>query len=197
MSTGWILGILLILLIFIAISVYNKLVRLKNLYLNAFSQIEVQLERRYDLIPNLVESSKAYLKHESDVLERVIQARNNAHSSLVNCKNNLSTKHVLDNLNQAEASLSHAFRQFSMLVESYPELKANETIQSLIEELSNTENRVSFARQAFNDSAMFYNSFRQSFPAVILAASFGHSQNVEYFQTENKAEKLKAPKVSF
>jgi LemA protein len=166
-----ILGIIVIYLV----SIFNQLVALRNRFKNAFSQIEVQLKRRYDLIPNLVETAKGYLKHERETLESVIQARNTASDNLSAAQRNPGDANSMQGLGQAEGSLSGALGRFNLVVEAYPELKANETMQQLTEELTSTENKVAFARQAFNDQVMQYNIYKQSFPQNILAGLFGHA----------------------
>jgi len=188
-------GAILAVVIYI-ISIYNKLVALKHRFENAFSQIDVQLKRRYDLIPNLVETAKAYMAHERETLEAVIAARNTALAGLNAAKNNPDAEN-LSNLGQAETALQGAMGRFQMVMEAYPDLKANTNMMQLTEELVSTENKISFSRQAYNDSVTEYNIFKQSFPAVILASTFGHTKDAGLLEFENKAALQEAPKISF
>ncbi|OIO71617.1 MAG: hypothetical protein CO186_05960 [Zetaproteobacteria bacterium CG_4_9_14_3_um_filter_49_83] len=158
-----------------AVMIYNALVKLKNRYLNAFSQIDVQLTRRYELIPNLVETAKAYLKHESETLQRVIEARNTAVAAMKTAGKHPGDPTSMRALAGAEAGLGGALMSLNAVMENYPDLKANQTIAQLSEELTSTENRVAFARQSYNDEVMAYNTQRQSFPDVLLAGVFGFS----------------------
>jgi len=178
------------------ISIYNKLVMLKNRFKNAFSQIEVQLQRRYDLIPNLVETAKGYMKHERETLEAVIQARNQAATGLKNAAANPGDPQAMSNLNGAEGALTGAMGRLFAVMEAYPDLKANQNMMQLSEELTTTENKVAFSRQAYNDSVMMYNTYRQSFPPVFFAGMFGHGNDAALLEFES--EKIKeAPKVAF
>ena len=177
------------------ISSFNKLVGLRNRFKNAFAQIDVQLKRRYDLIPNLVETAKGYLKHERGTLEAVIAARNAASAANTRAAANPGDPAAMKELMAAESTLGGTLGRLFALSEAYPELKANTTMNNLMEELTSTENKVSFARQAYNDSAMTYNTARESFPSNIIAGMFQFTP-AELFQIENKAEK-EAPKVSF
>ena len=152
--------------------IYNRLVSLRNQFKNGFAQIDVQLQRRHDLIPNLVESAKAYLSHERNTLTEVMEARNNAVSAQKDAAGDPADGGKIQRLGSAENMLSKALANFYAVAENYPELKANETIQQLMEELSSTENRVSFARQAYNDGVMGYNIFREQFPNNIVAGLF-------------------------
>jgi LemA protein len=179
------------------ISIFNQLVKLKNRFQNAFAQIEVQLKRRYDLIPNLVETAKGYMSHERETLEAVIQARNSAFAELKVAANNPSDAGAISHLAIAESSLQGAMSKFNMVMESYPELKANENMMQLAEELASTENKVSFARQAFNDAVTAYNSYKQSFPPVFLAGFFGHQQDAKLLEFSDTVAIQAAPKVSF
>lgn len=176
---------------------YNQLVSLKEQFKNAFSQIDIQLKRRYDLIPNLVETAKAYLKHESDTLTKVTEARNTALSALKVVTGNIDNSSAIAALNQAEKQLSQALTSFNLQIEAYPELKANENIMQLSEELSSTENRIAFARQAYNDAVMAYNIQRKTFPTNIFAVKFGHPKDAVLLSFEDSSELQNAPKISF
>jgi len=176
--------------------VYNKLIALKNRYQNAFAQIEVQLKRRYDLIPNLVETVKGYMAHERETLEAVIQARNQAVSGLQRAAGDPGDPNAIKNLASAEGVLGGALGRLLALSEAYPDLKASENMKQLTEELTSTENKVSFSRQAFNDAVTAYNIYRQSFPPVIFAGMFGHTQDASLLEFDSAAI-AEAPKVSF
>jgi LemA protein len=178
------------------VGVYNKLIALKNRYQNAFAQIEVQLKRRYDLIPNLVETVKGYMSHERETLEAVIQARNQAVSGLQRAASDPGDPKAIQNLASAEGVLSGAMGRLLALAEAYPDLKASENMKQLTEELTSTENKVSFSRQAFNDAVTTYNIYRQSFPPVIFAGMFGHTQDASLLEFDSEAI-AEAPKVSF
>ncbi|MDR2635270.1 MAG: LemA family protein [Campylobacteraceae bacterium] len=191
-----ILAIVVLFAIFI-ISIYNTLVALKNRYLSAFAQIEVQLKRRYDLIPNLVETAKAYLKHERETLELVVKARNQAAQTLERTRVDPSSPSNIQALGSAEYTLSGALGKLNVVIEAYPELKANENMMRLHEEIATTENRVAFARQAFNDAVMSYNTYRQSFPQNLLASSFGHAKDAVLLEFQDGAAIQNTPKVSF
>jgi len=177
------------------VGIYNSLVALRNRFKNAFAQIDVQLKRRYDLIPNLVEVTKGYLKHESETLEAVVAARGAAVSAGQKAAADPSDPAAMKALSGAESQLAGAMGRLMMVVESYPNLKANETMMQLSEELTSTENKVSFARQAYNDSVMQYNTAREQFPAVVIAGACGF-QVAELFEITNVAER-EAPKVKF
>ena len=176
--------------------IYNKFVALKNRYQNAFAQIEVQLKRRYYLIPNLVETVKGYMSHERGTLEAVIQARNQALSGLQRAASDPGDPNAIQNLASAEGVLGGAMGRLLALAEAYPDLKASENMKQLTEELTSTENKVSFSRQAFNDAVTTYNIYRQSFPPVIFAGLFGHTQNASLLEFDSAAI-AEAPKVSF
>lgn len=188
--------VIIILLALWAVGIYNRLVQLRNQVNNAWSQIDVQLQRRYDLIPNLVEAVKGYMTYEKGTLEAVINARNQAQAARVQVEQSGGpTASSIKELVGAETALRGAMTNVMALAENYPQLRASENMQQLQEELSSTENKVAFARQAYNDNVMLYNTSQQQFPAVILAGIFGHHP-VELFQVEDQQVK-KAPKVSF
>lgn len=188
------LGFALILALWVA-AVYNRLVRLKNQVKNAWTQIDVQLKRRYDLIPNLVETAKGYLKHERETLEAVIQARNQAMKlSQLTGQDPLNTQAALKSI-QAESFLGQALSRLMVVSESYPDLKANQNMLQVSEELTSTENKISFARQAYNDTTTFYNTRIESFPDNILAGMFNF-KTMPLWEIESAEEKV-APKVSF
>jgi LemA protein len=178
---------------FAAVSIYNGLVTRRNGYKNAYSQIDVQLKRRHDLIPNLVETARAYLKHERETLEAVVAARNAAATAAKAAAANPGDPQAMQGLSTAEGALTGTLSRFLAVAEAYPDLKANQTMSQLMEELSSTENRVAFARQAFNDAVMSYNNARETFPGVLLASGFPAAQ---LFEVEVPAER-EAPKVSF
>jgi LemA protein len=195
MGTGMILLIVIGVLAVFIISIYNKLVSYRNRYKNAYAQIDVQLNRRYDLIPNLVETAKGYMSHEKDTLEAVIQARNQAASASKGVASNPGDPESMKKLMQAEGALGGTLGRLFALSESYPDLKANTTMSQLMEELTTTENKISFARQSYNDSVMQYNTAREVFPAVLVANNFGFTK-AELFEVDS-AEKREAVKVSF
>ena len=180
---------------FWAVGIYNGLVTLRNRFKNAFAQIDVQLKRRYDLIPNLVETAKGYLKHERETLEAVIKARNIALAASQTAAANPADSNAIRSLGAAEGGLAGALSRLMVVSEQYPDLKANQNMMQLTEELTSTENKVSFARQAYNDSVMAYNTARETFPSVLLAGMFGF-QPAELFKIEDPTER-NAPKVSF
>ena len=189
--------VLLAVLIFYVISIFNNLVSMRNRYKNAFAQIEVQLKRRYDLIPNLIETAKGYMKHESETLEAVIAARNAAANGLAAAASDPSNAGAMNALAGAEGALAGAMSKFNVVMEAYPDLKANQNMMQLSEELISTENKVAFSRQAFNDQVMEYNTYKQSFPPLFFANMFGHTQDASLLEFEDSAEIQAAPKVSF
>ena len=197
-AAAWVLiivGAIFVLLVLAIIGIYNKLVALRNRYKNAFSQIDVQLKRRYDLIPNLVEVAKGYMKHERETLEAVIQARNQAVTAGQQAAQNPGDPQAMKSLGSAEGQLTGALGRLFALSENYPDLKANQNMMSLQEELSSTENKVAFSRQAYNDAVMRYNTARETFPTVIFAGMFNF-QEANLFEIE-EVQQREAPKVSF
>jgi len=178
------------------VGIYNQLVTLKNRFQNAFSQIEVQLKRRYDLIPNLVETAKAYMQHERGTLEAVTNARNDAVKRLEQASANPGDPAAMKALQAAESTLQGSLVNLRAVAEAYPDLKANQNMAQLSEEITSTENKVAFARQSYNDSVMAYNTYRQTFPPILFAGLFGHGQNAELLDFDD-AQIAEAPKVSF
>ncbi|MFD2533184.1 LemA family protein [Gracilimonas halophila] len=189
------LVIILVVVIAWSVGIYNKLVTFKNRLKNAFAQIDVQLKRRYDLIPNLVETAKSYMEHERETLEAVIQARNQAQQAEQKAADQPDDPEAMQNLMGAEQALTGSLGKLFALSENYPDLKANQNMMQLSEELSSTENKVAFARQAFNDAVMNYNTYREKFPNVMFAGVFGFSP-AQQFKIESPEER-EAPKVSF
>jgi LemA protein len=200
MMTSWIVLIGLVVIALLAVmwgvGIYNQLVTLKNRFQNAFSQIEVQLKRRYDLIPNLVETVKGYMQHERGTLEAVIQARNQAVSGLERAAADPGNPAAMQALAAAESGLSGALGRLFALAEAYPDLKANQNMAQLSEEITSTENKVAFARQAYNDAVTAYNTYRQTFPPILFAGMLGHGQDAELLDFDD-AQIAEAPKVSF
>jgi LemA protein len=192
---GWTILVILVGVVLLAISIYNRLVAGRNRYKNAFAQIDVQLTRRHDLIPNLVETAKGYIKHERETLEAVINARNTAVSGLKAAAADPSNPEAMKNLAQAEQGLSGALGRLFALSEAYPDLKANQNMMQLSEELTTTENKVAFARQAYNDAVMDYNTLRESFPNNFFAGWFSF-RAAELLEIEDEV-KREVPKVSF
>lgn len=191
--------IIIIAILFFIISIYNQLVALSNRANNAFSQIDIQLKRRYDLIPNLIEVAKKYLSHEEQTLLKVIEARNGAKNALDSINSNGADSTNINNLNAAESSLISSLKGLNITLEAYPDLKANENMMQLNEELSSTENKISFARQAYNDSVMNFNTYKQSFPNNIIANFFVRfSKDLALLEFDEGREVLnKAPKIEF
>ena len=189
------LGILLLLIIMV-VGLYNNLITLRNRYKNAFAQIDVQLKRRYDLIPNLVETAKGYMKHERETLEAVIQARNSAVTASDQAARNPGDPSAMKGLAGAEGALTGAVGRLFALAENYPDLKANQNMLALQEELTATENKIAFARQAYNDAVTSYNTGREKFPNSIIAGMFNFA-SAELLEATESAEEKRAPKVSF
>jgi LemA protein len=192
----WIVLGVIVLLVIIIIGIYNGLVVRRNRYKNAYAQIDVQLKRRYDLIPNLVETAKGYIKHERETLEAVIKARAAAVNAAQAAAANPGDPTAMTNLNQAEGMLTGALGKLMVVVEQYPNLKANENMMKLMEELTSTENRIAFARQAYNDAVMDYNIAREKFPSNIIANMFAFGEAKLLEATESEQER-KAPQVKF
>ena len=192
-----IIAVIVVVLLLLVIGIYNKLVALKNRFENAFAQIEVQLKRRHDLIPNLVETAKGYMKHERETLDAVIQARNAAAGGLSDAAKNPGDPNAMQQLGAAEGALTGAMGRLFAVMEAYPDLKANQNMMALQEEITATENKVAFSRQAFNDAVTAYNTYRQSFPPVIVAPVFGHAKDASLLEFADSAQIQEAPKVSF
>jgi len=190
------LVLLVIVLVAFVAGIYNKLVTLKNRYLNGFAQIEVQLKRRHDLIPALVETVKGYMAHERETLEAVITARNQAAGLLQAAKGHIGDAGAMSQLAGAEQALTGAMGGLFAVMEAYPDLKANEQMTALQEELTSTENKVAFSRQAYNDSVTTYNTKRQSFPTVVIAGMVGHGTDASLLEFEDSAAIQQAPDVS-
>lgn len=195
MSTGWILLIIIVALVLFFVGIYNRLVEMRNRVKNAFAQINVQLTRRYDLIPNLVEAVKGYMKHERETLDAVIQARNSAVSGLQAAAADPSDPEAIKTLAAAEKTLAGSLGRLFALSEAYPDLKANQNMLSLQEELASTENKVAFSRQAFNDAVLSYNNSREVFPNSFVAGFFNFKE-AEFLEIETE-EKTQVPEVSF
>ena len=192
---GWVILAIVVLFIVWAVGIYNGLVSARNAYKNAFAQIDVQLTRRHDLIPNLVETAKGYLAHERQTLEAVTQARAAAISGLSAAQASPGDPAAMAQLAQTQGALASALGRFTAVAEAYPDLKANQNMMQLTEELTSTENKIAFARQAYNDSVMQYNTAREVFPNVIFTGMFGFLP-AELFKIDDPAER-NAPKVSF
>ena len=185
-----------IIFVFVAIGIYNRLVALRNQYQNGFSQIDVQLKRRYDLIPNLVKVAKGYMSHERETLDAVITARNSAQSALGTASQNPGDPQAIQGLAGAEKNLNGSLGRLFALAEAYPDLKADGTMMNLQEELTSTENKVSFSRQGYNDGVTAYNTYRQSFPSVIFASFFGHPADAPLLEFDSEAI-AEAPEIDF
>ncbi len=194
-ALGAIAAIIVTLSVFVA-RLYNNLVQMRNRYLNAFSQIQVQLKRRHDLIPNLVEATRAFMTHENDTLESVIAARNTATAGLKAAQQQPNDAAVMANLAGAENALTGALGRFSMVVESYPELKANENVMYLSEELTSTENKIGFSRQLYNDLVTIYNTTRQTFPAVLVVSHIGHAEDAATLEFDDQPAIQDAPQIA-
>lgn len=196
METWIVIGVIVLFALYI-VGIYNKLVELKNRFKNAFAQIDVQLKRRYDLIPNLIETAKAYMKHESETLEAVVNARNTAQQSLKAVEANVGDLAAMGGLASAESQLAGALEKLNVVMEAYPDLKASENMMQLSEELSSTENKVAFSRQGYNDAVMAYNIYKQSFPQNLFAAPFGHAADAAQLEFEDSEQIQAAPKANF
>ena len=194
---GWIVVLVIIaVVVFWAVGAYNRLVSLRNKFRNAFAQIDVQLKRRYDLIPNLVETAKAYMKHERETLENVIKARNTAVSANAAASADPGSASAIQGLVAAEGALSGALSRLFALAEAYPDLKANQNMMQLTEELTGTENKISFARQSFNDAVMSYNTSAQQFPTNVIASAFSFTP-AELLKATESDEERRPVKVQF
>jgi LemA protein len=194
---GWIVVLVIIaVVVFWAVGAYNRLVSLRNKFRNAFAQIDVQLKRRYDLIPNLVETAKAYMKHERETLENVIKARNTAVSANAAASADPGSASAIQGLVAAEGALSGALSRLFALAEAYPDLKANQNMMQLTEELTGTENKISFARQSFNDAVMSYNTSAQQFPTNVIASAFSFGP-AELLQSTESDDERRPVKVQF
>ena len=192
---GWIVLIIIVIVALFFIGSYNRLIGARNAFKNAFAQIDVQLTRRYDLIPNLVEIAKGYIKHERETLEAVVQARNTALAGLKAAAANPANAAAVQQLSGAEQQLTGALGRLFAVAEAYPDLKANQTMMQLSEELTSTENKVAFARQAYNDAVMTYNNTREMFPGSVVAGMFAF-QPAQLLDIA-KPEAREAPKISF
>lgn len=199
MSTALIVLVLLLVVVAVwGVSIYNGLIRARNAFRNAFAQIDVQLQRRFDLIPNLVETVKGYLAHERETLEAVVAARGAAVSGLAAAKANPGDPAAMTQLEQGQGMLNAALGRLLAVAEAYPDLKANQNMMQLTEELTSTENKVAFARQAFNDAVMAYNNRREVFPSSVVAGAFGfHPAALLEIPAEDRAQVRAAPKVTF
>jgi len=190
-----VLVLIAVIIVAFVVGIYNKLVTMRNRYKNAYAQIDVQLKRRYDLIPNLVETAKGYMAHERNTLEAVIAARNVAYAASKSAASNPGDVTAMKSLVSAESGLGGALSRLMVVSEQYPDLKANQNMMQLTEELTSTENKISFARQAYNDSVMVYNTDREVFPSNLIANTFNFTP-AELFVVD-KPEQKDAPKVSF
>ena len=190
-----VVAVVIVVLGLMVVGIYNKLVAFRNRFKNSFAQIDVQLKRRYDLIPNLVETAKGYMSHERETLEAVIAARNQASSASTNAASNPGDAAAMQSLLGAESMLGNAMSKLLVTVERYPDLKASQNMSQLTEELTSTENKIAFSRQAYNDAVMIYNTARETFPSVMFAGSMGF-QSAVLFEVKNE-EVREAPKVTF
>ena len=188
--------VVLVIVVGTIVGIYNRLVTFRNRFKNAFAQIDVQLKRRYDLIPNLVETAKGYLKHERETLDAVIKARSTAVNAAQAAAKNPGDPAAMQNLAGAENALTATLGRLFALSEAYPDLKANQTMMQLMEELTSTENRIAFARQAYNDGVNVYNIAREKFPAMMFSAMFGFGA-AQLLEATESAEEQRAPKVAF
>ena len=196
MGMGIVVLIILVVLVLVGVSFYNRLVRLRNAIANAFGQIDVQLKRRYDLIPNLVEVAKKYVQHERETLEAVIAARNQSQAAAAQARQNPAAAGAISALGAAEGVLGGALGRLMVVAEAYPELKADQTMRELSEELTSTENRIGFSRQAYNDAALDFNNAAQQFPANVVAGLFGFKAADMLESTQSAQERI-APAVKF
>ena len=197
MIAGIVIAVVVVVLLLWVVTGYNGLVRARNAFQNAFSQIDVQLQRRFDLIPNLVETAKGYMAHERETLESVTSARGAAMSGLSAAQAKPGDPNAMQQLAQSQGALTGALGRFTAVAEAYPDLKANQNMMQLTEELTSTENRVSFARQAFNDAVLSYNNRRQSFPGSMLAGMFHFEPAAQWQIAPDHPETRDAPKVQF
>jgi len=191
-----IVALIIVAVLLLIISIYNKLVTLKNRFQNAFAQIEVQLKRRHDLIPALVETVKGYMAHEKETLQSVIEARNSAASLLKAASQSPGDQSAMTALAGAQNTLTSAMGGLMAVMEAYPDLKADTQMTALQEELTSTENKVAFSRQSYNDSVTNYNTTRQSFPTVIVAPIFGHAKDAAFLEFEDSAQIQQAPEIN-
>ena len=196
-TTSIVILAIAVLMVIYLINIFNTLVAYKNRYVNGFANIDIQLKRRYDLIPNLIEVAKKAMTHERETLEAVISARNEAATLLKSAAAHPGDSASMAQLANAEGVLNGAMSRFNMVMEAYPDLKTNQNMMQLTEELTTTENTVAFARQAFNDAVMVYNTYRQSFPQTVFAATFGHPVDAKLLEFEDKVAIQAVPKVSF